>query len=117
MLRSDHRLKSAQATDCQYTLAGDCIDAHPLAVFIFEYRSKSKFYPSTGLHQLIVEDALQILGVLPRTPEPVPLEERDPETLTPAEMLELIRRQKVSPHHILLSQHENGIFCEWRAPR
>jgi len=45
--------------------------------------------------QLTCTDALQILGVLPRTPEPTPLEHRDPESLTPTEMLELIRRQKV----------------------
>ncbi|EXJ58342.1 hypothetical protein A1O7_05767 [Cladophialophora yegresii CBS 114405] len=44
--------------------------------------------------ELIVTDALQTLGIIPRTPEPVPLEEREEETLTPAEMLELIRQQK-----------------------
>ncbi|EXJ58343.1 hypothetical protein A1O7_05768 [Cladophialophora yegresii CBS 114405] len=58
---------------------GEILDEGPLATFIFLYRSKN---------------ALQILGILPRTPEPIPLEERDPATLSPAEMLELIRRQQ-----------------------
>ncbi|KIW66850.1 hypothetical protein PV04_06141 [Phialophora macrospora] len=60
-------------------ITAKAVDTDPLATFVFFYRSKS---------------ALQILGVIPRTPEPVPLEDRDEETLTPAEMLELIRRQK-----------------------
>ncbi|ETI22681.1 hypothetical protein G647_06757 [Cladophialophora carrionii CBS 160.54] len=57
------------------------VDKEPLATFVFFYRSKN---------------ALQALDLIPRTPEPVPLEERDEETLNPAEMLELIRRQKAS---------------------
>ena len=40
-------------------------------------------------------DALKQLLVIPRSPSPPPLEERDPEDLTPAEARELIRRQKV----------------------
>ncbi|KIV79492.1 hypothetical protein PV11_07052 [Exophiala sideris] len=54
------------------------VDACPLAVFIFQYRSRK---------------ALQILGILPRTPEPVPLEARDPDSLTLDEARELLRRQ------------------------
>ncbi|KIW66851.1 hypothetical protein PV04_06143 [Phialophora macrospora] len=58
---------------------GEIIDDGPLAAFTFLYRSKN---------------ALQILGVLPRAPEPKPLEERDPATLSRAEMLQLIRQQQ-----------------------
>ncbi|EXJ85883.1 hypothetical protein A1O1_06252 [Capronia coronata CBS 617.96] len=61
------------------TYTGEMIDNSPIAVFIFLYRSK---------------DALQILDILPRAPSPVPLEERDPETLTKEEAVELLRRQK-----------------------
>ena len=39
---------------------------------------------------------MQILGVVPRTLEPIPLDERDPTTLTPAELLVLVQRQRVS---------------------
>ncbi|OCT51328.1 hypothetical protein CLCR_08706 [Cladophialophora carrionii] len=56
---------------------GKIVDDGPLAIFIFLYRN-----------------ALQNLGVLPQTPQLIPLEERDPTTLSPAEMLELIRRQQ-----------------------
>lgn len=35
---------------------------------------------------------LQIEGVIPRSPSPVPLEERDPDDLSPEEARELVRR-------------------------
>ncbi|CBX92062.1 hypothetical protein LEMA_P047680.1 [Plenodomus lingam JN3] len=38
--------------------------------------------------------ALQSLLIIPRTPSPVPLEERELDTLTPEESLELIRRMR-----------------------
>ncbi|PPJ51979.1 hypothetical protein CBER1_10695 [Cercospora berteroae] len=37
---------------------------------------------------------LQIMGVMPRSPSPVPLEERDPNTLTLEESRELVRRMR-----------------------
>lgn len=49
----------------------------PIAVFIFKYRSRRD---------------LQIEGVIPRSPSPVPLEERDPDDLSPEEARELVRR-------------------------
>ncbi|KAJ9609590.1 hypothetical protein H2200_005917 [Cladophialophora chaetospira] len=77
------------------TVKGECIDNHPIAVFIFWYRSKSECTKATsGTADWQVEDALQILGVLPRTPEPIPLEDRDPESLTREELVELARRQR-----------------------
>ncbi|KAI1616572.1 hypothetical protein EDD36DRAFT_484329 [Exophiala viscosa] len=57
---------------------GDHIDECPRVVFIFQYRSR---------------DALQRLGILPRTPEPLPLEARDPDSLTLDQARELLRRQ------------------------
>ncbi|KAF2677306.1 hypothetical protein K458DRAFT_163912 [Lentithecium fluviatile CBS 122367] len=51
----------------------------PFATFKFKYRSRS---------------ALQSLLVIPRSPSPVPLEERDINTLNPEEMRELLKRQK-----------------------
>ncbi|TKA82298.1 hypothetical protein B0A55_01437 [Friedmanniomyces simplex] len=52
----------------------------PLAIFLFKYRSRA---------------ALQALHLIPRTPSPVPLEDRPVEELTIDDMRELIRRQRV----------------------
>ncbi|KAK5135531.1 hypothetical protein LTR08_005166 [Meristemomyces frigidus] len=49
---------------------------YPFAVFTFKYRSRRD---------------LQIEGVISREPTPVPLEERDPDDLTPEEARELVR--------------------------
>lgn len=51
----------------------------PFASFTFKYRSKKD---------------LQIEGVIERSPSPVPLEERDPETLSAEEARELVRIQR-----------------------
>ncbi|RMY79831.1 hypothetical protein D0864_08916 [Hortaea werneckii] len=51
----------------------------PFAKFRFRYRSHA---------------ALQSMGILPRSPSPVPLEDRDIEDLNPEEMRELLRRQQ-----------------------
>lgn len=40
-------------------------------------------------------DALKAEGVIPRSPTPVPLEDRPVETLSAEELQELVRRQKV----------------------
>ncbi|KAF2665332.1 hypothetical protein BT63DRAFT_62036 [Microthyrium microscopicum] len=53
--------------------------AKPFATFQFHYRTK--------------ED-LQLLEVIERSPSPVPLEERDPATLSHAELLQLLETQK-----------------------
>ncbi|OJD40029.1 uncharacterized protein BKCO1_200017 [Diplodia corticola] len=52
---------------------------HPFAIFTFRYRSRR---------------ALQAECIIPRTPTPVPLEERPIEELTPEELRELVRRQR-----------------------
>ncbi|TKA68521.1 hypothetical protein B0A55_08169 [Friedmanniomyces simplex] len=52
----------------------------PLAIFLFKYRSRA---------------ALQALHLIPRTPSPLPLEDRPVEELTIDDMRELIRRQRV----------------------
>lgn len=42
----------------------------------------------------VFAEDLQIEGVIPRSPSPVPLEERDPDDLSPEEARELIRRMR-----------------------
>lgn len=37
--------------------------------------------------------------IIPRTPSPEPLEDRDPETMTAAELIELTKRLKVCLNH------------------
>ena len=39
------RLRPAEATKRYVKYEGETVDTHPLAVFIFLYRSKSKFCP------------------------------------------------------------------------
>ncbi|KAK3072402.1 hypothetical protein LTR53_006895 [Teratosphaeriaceae sp. CCFEE 6253] len=56
-------------------------DGGTVANFVFKYRSRS---------------ALQTLHVIPRTPTPVPLEERPVDELSMEEMRELLRRQRAS---------------------
>lgn len=51
----------------------------PFASFTFKYRSRKD---------------LQIEGIIPRSPSPVPLEDRDPETLSAEEARELVRIQR-----------------------
>ncbi|KAK7522017.1 hypothetical protein IWZ03DRAFT_357586 [Phyllosticta citriasiana] len=63
----------------------------PFATYIIRYRST---------------EALKIMGLIPRAPEPIPLEERPVDELTPEEMKELIRRQKWEPW--FRSQWEDG---------
>jgi len=42
-----------------------------------------------------VAESLRSLCIIPRSPSPVPLEDRDPDELTEAEKNELLRRYKV----------------------
>ncbi|KAK1080998.1 hypothetical protein LTR33_005062 [Friedmanniomyces endolithicus] len=53
----------------------------PLAIFLFKYRSRS---------------ALQMLHLIPRTPSPVPLENRPIDDLSVDDMRELVRRQRLN---------------------
>lgn len=66
----------------------------PIAVFVFKYRSRSKLYPrfvSNLMADFNIGD-LQVEGVIPRSPSPLPLEQRDPDDLSPEEARELVRR-------------------------
>ncbi|KAF1830663.1 hypothetical protein BDW02DRAFT_633451 [Decorospora gaudefroyi] len=65
--------EASQRMDCDYVDASK----KPFATFKFRYHSRA---------------ALQSLLVIPRSPSPVPLEDRDVHTLTPEESRELIRR-------------------------
>lgn len=52
-------------------------------------------YPPSRSTDVLVGD-LQIEGLIPRTSSPVPLEERDPDDLSPEEARELVRRMRAS---------------------
>ncbi|KAJ4509008.1 hypothetical protein HRR86_007558 [Exophiala dermatitidis] len=96
-----HLGKSKRPSHRTTLLRGEAV-GKPCAVFIFLYRSKSSYPKSEGLlharNTLIYSstraEALQALGVIPRSPSPIPLEERDPDTLTREEAVELLRRQR-----------------------
>ncbi|KAK8218485.1 hypothetical protein IWZ01DRAFT_538095 [Phyllosticta capitalensis] len=82
-----HRTKlgERQATETPTLVTTENIDPHPFAVYTFRYRSA---------------EGLKCLGLIPRTPEPVPLEQRPVEQLTPEEMMkEVVRlREQVQKH-------------------
>ncbi|KAF9693595.1 hypothetical protein EKO04_008533 [Ascochyta lentis] len=67
----------APRTICEF----DYVDRkrRPLATYTFKYRSR---------------DALKSLLLIPRSPSPVPLEDRDIDTLSPEELRELVLRQR-----------------------
>ena len=68
----------------------------PAATYVFKYRSKSWFIQAVVLMvceaDIILAEDLQIEGLIPRSPSPVPLEDRDPDSLTLEESRELVRR-------------------------
>lgn len=70
----------------------------PFATFQFRYRSRSMYIRDTLRKSLLMSlESLQALYLIPRSPTPVPLEDRPEETLNREELLELLRRQKVPP--------------------
>jgi hypothetical protein len=71
--------------------------AAPIATYVFQYRTRSKSTSKTSLTNLDAHncaDDLQVEGIIERPPSPVPLEERDPDELTPDELRELVRRSR-----------------------
>jgi hypothetical protein len=64
------------------------LDKQPLATFKFKYRTRR---------------ALQSLMILERSPSPVSLEDRDEDTLTREEALELLRRERLSAYSSALT--------------
>ncbi|EME45426.1 hypothetical protein DOTSEDRAFT_71220 [Dothistroma septosporum NZE10] len=71
----------------------------PFAVFAFRYRTRKD---------------LQIESVIPRSPSPTSLEERDPDDLSPEEMRELLRRMREREAYTVRVKRE-GEKCERRA--
>ena len=71
------------------------VDDHPFALLDFEYRSRSKCHRQLQSSPSDRVSALQDLGIIPRTPSPPRLEERDLESLTPEELKELAHRRQV----------------------
>ncbi|KAK5720873.1 hypothetical protein LTR15_006835 [Elasticomyces elasticus] len=70
----------------------------PFATYIFKYRSKRTLYLPASFNAMLIDilGDLQIEGVLPRTPSPLPLEERDPDSLTAEEARELVRQMRAT---------------------
>ncbi|KAI4742230.1 Cut8-domain-containing protein [Aureobasidium sp. EXF-12298] len=65
------------------------------AEFQFRYRSRSEFTRADRSSTALTSTGdLQTLYLIPRSPSPVPLEDRPEETLNREELLELLRRQK-----------------------
>jgi hypothetical protein len=73
------------------------ISEEPIAVFDFRYRSKGILPPLWSKNPANISNiaALQALCIIPRDPTPVPLEERDIDTLSLEETRELLKRQRV----------------------
>lgn len=79
----------------------DWIDSQkkPYAQYVFKYRSLGKY--RRDLLRLIypnpVSAALRALSIVPRSPSPVPLEDRPAAELSEAEVRELVEIQRVGP--------------------
>jgi hypothetical protein len=87
-------------------LSGEKIEPYPVATFHFKYRSQGREFKTLRQNWMADRlthsaESLKQLLVIPRSPSPTPLEERDPKDLTPAEARELIRRQRVRDPFII----------------
>jgi hypothetical protein len=71
------------------------IDNQPIASFNFKYRTRGKQYLQRSTLSDIFIAALQSEMIIPRSPSPVDLGETAVEDLTPEQMREMIRRQRV----------------------
>jgi hypothetical protein len=82
------------------------------AVWTFKYRSKGITsvisIEAIRANKCSLTAALQSLLIVPRSPSPVPLEDRDVDTLTPEEMRELLRRNAASQN----VKREHGVKRE-----
>ncbi|EMC99084.1 hypothetical protein BAUCODRAFT_390870 [Baudoinia panamericana UAMH 10762] len=65
----------------------------PIATFTFKYRSRRD---------------LQIEGIIPRSPSPVPLEDRDPDSLSAEEARELVRRLRAQREDLVRVKREGA---------
>ena len=68
-----------------------------MATCIFKYRSRSTCTPVELLTLKFTDERaedLQVEGIIPRSPSPIPLEDRNPEDLSPEEARELVRRMR-----------------------
>ncbi|KAL2408236.1 hypothetical protein ABEF95_002531 [Exophiala dermatitidis] len=83
---------------------GVLVDKEPCAVLIFLYRSKSSYPKSTG-----ITPPLGALSVIPRSPTPIPLEERDPDTLTREEAVELAEAEAAKTVRIKKEKSEEDL--------
>ncbi len=58
---------------------------------------------------------LQQEGIIERSPSPVPLEDRDPDDLTPEEARELVRRLRARQQDAAKIKQENAVKAEKRS--
>lgn len=96
-LDQPERIPTLNIGNCEYF---DFLD-RPYATFHFKYRSRRKYFIITSYQDLLIRDpeALQAELIIPRSPSPVPLEERPEESLTREELLELLARTRRSVRH------------------
>lgn len=82
--------------------------ATPFATSTFKYRSLGPYYLLRAYACLLTSTAaLKSLGIIPRSPSPVPLEERHIDTLTPAEMREILQIQRVGSRGTFTGRQAN----------
>jgi hypothetical protein len=110
-------LQAAKTTTKNCVLDFDHVDAtqRAFATFKFNYRSKGKFYcirRGYGTWLICYIAALQSLLIVPRSPSPTPLEDRDLNTLTPEESRELIRRFRERDEAARHVKREGGLKRE-----
>ena len=89
------RMKPAEFAVESHTSRVTHLDEKPLYMKRFLYRTKGMASSSRLLSSNVSIEALQSEMVIARSPSPEPLEDQEEEDLTPEQMRELIRRQKV----------------------
>ncbi|KAF9693625.1 hypothetical protein EKO04_008158 [Ascochyta lentis] len=86
-------LAEPQETTSISWASADDVAGEPFATFYFKYRSLT---------------ALRALGIVPREPTPIPLDERPEDQLSPEELLQLVRRYKERDEAALQIKKENA---------
>jgi len=97
-LDTSQAIPKVEIWHCKYLDGKD----KPVGMYKFRYRSLGMYatFRRCALLMDLVE-SLKSLCIIPRSPSPIPLEDRDPDELTEAEKNELLKRYKVCGDQVL----------------
>lgn len=116
-LLDDNSLRAPIPTKASGVFDSEYVDPKrkPFVSFKFKYRSRGMHAHLLYIYMLwliVSIEALQSLLIIARTPSPVPLEERDVDSLSPHEMRDLLRRQRERDQAARAVKREHGVKRE-----